>query len=104
MIFYTFASTPTPVKYHGKQGLDGSNSCGIDRQGKSVPRGESGNSMESELVGGEVLLATRAGCDLVDVDLKDVCVVVRLGDDSHCKVLGGMCIFTTDFQLVDDSL
>lgn len=95
VVLFTFSSTPTPVKYHGRHGIPNNNPLSVDRGGNSVPRGESGASLEAVMIGGEVALATQAGRGLTDVNPEEICAVVRgedLGDSTGWKLLRRMCI------------
>jgi hypothetical protein len=103
VVMHIFATQPTPVRFYGTCGLE-NNPSGVN--GASVAQGESGDSMEDVMAGGDVSLALPLGCELHNVNPDDVRIVVRgpVGGSAvnRWKVLRRKCTFHTWFDIIDN--
>ncbi|KAG2078926.1 hypothetical protein BDR04DRAFT_1085951 [Suillus decipiens] len=89
VVMLVFSSEPTPTKFHGYRSLK-NNPAGLNHEGHEVERGEAGDSIESIIAGGDVILLFEADQDIdnYDPDMVDVAVIgcdqmQRIGDSPH---------------------
>ncbi|KAG1821030.1 uncharacterized protein BJ212DRAFT_1478130 [Suillus subaureus] len=77
VVMYTFVSQDTPQRFHGNGPLEA-----------NAARGEAGDSMEMEMIGGEVNLAIPSDYTIQTINPSDLIIVVRMTrGNEECKIL-----------------
>ncbi|KAG2078922.1 hypothetical protein BDR04DRAFT_1226109 [Suillus decipiens] len=87
VVMLVFSTEPTVTKFRGYQGME-DNPLGLNRHGVSVEQGESGDSMENVMIGGDVVLLIPKGQVMGSCDPNTAAVDVGVICDDGMRVIG----------------